>query len=152
MHMQIHEKAPDFELPDQDGRTHRLADYRGKWVVLYFYPKDDTPGCTTEACGFRDSFTDLQKHDVVVLGVSKDTVESHKAFVKKHNLNFLLVSDIDSSVSNEYGAWDNNTHGIKRETFLIDPDGDLAMHYINVDPLIHVQQILSDLEHLNNQL
>lgn len=150
--MQIHEKAPDFELLDQNGKTHRLTDYIKKWIVLYFYPKDDTPGCTTEACSFRDSITDLQKHDVVVLGVSKDTIKSHKAFAQKHTLNFPILADIDASVSKAYGVWDNDTLGIKRETFLIDPDGDLAMHYTNVDPLIHVQQILSDLEHLDNEL
>lgn len=154
--MHIHHKVPEFTLPDQHGKEHSLTDYKGKWVVLYFYPKDDTPGCTTEACAFRDAFKDLQKHDVVVLGVSLDSVDSHKKFAAKHNLDFPLLSDADAEVSKAYGAWHAHQFmglpGLKRETFLIDPDGDLAMHYAKVDPIAHAQEILADLEHLNNEL
>lgn len=150
--MHIHEAVPDFVLPDQNGQTHRLADYKGKWVVLYFYPEDDTPGCTDEACSLRDAFTELQKHGVVILGVSKDTTESHNAFAQKHNLNFPLLADVDSEVSAAYGVWDMDRQGINRETFLIDPDGDLAKHYAKVDPASHAQEILQDLNELNSAI
>jgi peroxiredoxin Q/BCP len=91
--MEVGTLAPDFALPDQEGRTHRLSDYRGRWVVLYFYPKDDTPGCTKEACGFRDQMGSLKALDAVVLGVSADDVESHKRFAEKYGLNFPLLAD-----------------------------------------------------------
>lgn len=154
--MRIHEKAPNFQLPDQDGNVHQLNDYLGKWVVLYFYPKDDTPGCTTEACSFRDSFDELRKHDVMIFGVSMDSVESHKKFVQKHRLNFPLLADTEAVVSKLYGAWDPKGFKDKpesiRETFLIDPEGDLAEYYPNVDPLQHVQQIRKDLQRLNTKI
>ena len=154
--MHLHQKAPEFSLEDQSGTTHTLASYLGKWVVLYFYPKDGTPGCTTEACAFRDAFTQLQKHNVVILGVSKDSVESHKAFAKEHTLNFPLLADTEADVSKDYGAWHpqqfNGQPGIKRETFLIDPDGDVAKIYKDVDPLVHAKEIMKDLEELNNEL
>jgi thioredoxin-dependent peroxiredoxin len=154
--MHIHKRAPEFTLPDQNGKNHSLATYKGKWVVLYFYPKDDTPGCTTEACTFRDAFEDLQKHDVIVLGVSKDSVESHKKFAEKHNLNFPLLADTDAEVSKLYGAWHPHQFlglpGIKRETFLIDPDGDVAKHYEKVDPIAHAKEILEDVQELDSEL
>lgn len=154
--MHVHQAAPDFKLSDQEGKEHTLAQYKGKWVVLYFYPKDDTPGCTKEACNFRDSFHELEKHGVIVLGVSKDSVASHKKFAEKYNLNFPLLADEDAEVSKQYGTYDKHQFlglpGIKRETFLVDPEGDIAMIYKKVDPIKHAKEILDDLEHLNNEL
>ena len=103
--MEVGTLAPDFALPDQEGRTHRLSDYRGRWVVLYFYPKDDTPGCTKEACGFRDQMGSLKALDAVVLGVSADDVESHKRFAEKYGLNFPLLADPERKVIRACGAW-----------------------------------------------
>lgn len=154
--MHVHDTAPNFRLPDQAWKEHSLSDYLGKWVILYFYPKDDTPGCTKEACAFRDSFKELEKHDVIVLGISKDSVESHKKFAEKYHLDFPLLADVEAEVSKQYGTYDKHQFmglpGIKRETFLIDPDGDIAMIYKDVDPVKHAQEILEDLEHLNNEL
>lgn len=154
--MHIHTPAHNFTLEDQEGKEHSLSQYKGRWVILYFYPKDDTPGCTTEACAFRDSFTELQKHDVVILGVSKDTVESHKHFAEKHNLNFPLLADTDAEVSKAYEAYDEHHFpgfsGIKRVTYIIDPDGDITKIYPKVDPVGHAKEILQELEELNNEL
>ncbi len=154
--MQIHEKAPEFSLPDQNGEEHTLAGYQGKWVVLYFYPKDDTPGCTTEACAFRDALSELQKQNVIILGVSLDSVASHQAFAQKHNLNFPLLSDEEGTVSKAYGAWYpeqfQGKPGLKRETYLIDPEGNIVKHYKDVDPVIHAQEINQDLQKLENEL
>ena len=98
-------KAPLFSLPDQNGVDHSLASYKGKWVLIYFYPKDDTPGCTNEACAFRDVAADYTKENVVVLGISKDTVASHKKFAEKYHLSFPLLSNEDTSIIKAYGAW-----------------------------------------------
>lgn len=147
-------KAPNFTAPDQDGNIHSLSNYIGKWVVLYFYPKDDTPGCTKEACNFRDNFRQLQKIGVVILGVSKDSVESHKKFAAKFNLNFPLLSDTDKKIIDTYGVWGvkkifgHEFEGIKRTTYLINPKGNIAKIYEKVNPLKHVAQIKSDLEAL----
>ncbi len=154
--MQLHQKAPQFTLPDQDGVNHTLKDYQGKWVILYFYPKDDTPGCTTEACAFRDAFEDFQKHDVVVLGISLDSIDSHKDFAQKHQLNFPILADTDAEVSKVYGAWAlklfNDKPGVKRETFLINPDGIIVKHYENVDPVVHAKDIMQDLKDLGSAI
>ena len=148
-------KAFDFSLPDQKGKVHKLSDYRGQFVVLYFYPKDDTPGCTKEACGFRNNLKLFQKKDTVILGISKDTVVSHKKFAKKFNLNFTIFSDVDKKVIKEYKAWGKKSfmgrtfEGTLRKTYLIDKKGNIIKIYENVNPLIHTQEILKDLENFN---
>jgi peroxiredoxin Q/BCP len=147
-------KAPEFVLPDQDGKMHRLADYRGKWVLLYFYPKDNTSGCTKEACAIRDEFPRFGKLDAVVLGVSKDSVESHRRFADKHNLPFTLLSDSETKVLKAYGAWGRKKMagreymGIFRKSFLIDPKGVIAKVYEKVKPLEHAAEVLEDLKEL----
>lgn len=151
-------KAFDFSLPDQKGKVHRLSDYRGKFVILYFYPKDDTPGCTKEACGFRDNLQKFQLKDSVVLGISKDTVVSHKKFVKKFNLNFTIFSDVEKKVIKEYKAWGKKSfmgrtfEGTLRKTYLIDKKGNIIKVYENVNPLTHPQEVIADLENLNTPL
>ncbi len=145
-------EAKDFELPDQDGKIHKLSDYKGKWVVLYFYPKDDTPGCTKEACNFRDSIAKFQKLGVVILGVSKDSVASHKKFAEKYHLNFPILSDESKNVIKEYKSWGikkfmgRQFEGTIRNTYLIDPKGKINKVYEKVNPLSHSEQILKDLE------
>lgn len=136
--------ASDFSLPDQAGRMHTLSQYRGQWVVLYFYPKDDTPGCTKEACNFRDSFRELQKFKVVILGVSGDSVESHKKFAAKYHLNFPILSDPKSEVIALYHA--KKLTGTARMSYLIDPSGEIAKVYPKVNPLTHAGEIIRDLE------
>ena len=143
--------ASDFSLPDQDGITHTLTQYKGKWVILYFYPKDDTPGCTKEACNFRDSTAEFQKLDVVILGVSKDSVSSHKKFADKYHLNFPLLSDESTKMIQTYGAWGEKKFmgktfmGILRTTYLIKPSGEVYKIYKDVNPLVHAGEILADL-------
>lgn len=150
----LNSQAPDFTLPDQDGQNHALADYRGRWVVLYFYPKDDTPGCTKEACNFRDSFHELTKLGVAVLGVSKDSVRSHQKFAAKYNLTFPLLSDPDHAVIEQYGAWAPKKFmgreflGTLRMSYLISPEGRVAKVYPQVNPTQHVTDILADLQGL----
>jgi len=144
--------APDFELSDQDGQLHSIEDYRGKWVVLYFYPKDDTPGCTTEACEFRDNIFAFKNLDCQILGVSLDDAESHKEFSEKHGLPFPLLADTGGTTADAYGV-KTRMIGIayaKRQTFLIDPEGNIARHYVDVDPDTHSQELLVDLEALQN--
>ncbi len=144
----VGELVPDFTLQDQDGKTHTLSQYQGKKVVLYFYPKDMTPGCTVQAEGMRDSMNDLEAKGIVVLGVSVDDVKSHKKFVEKHNLNFPLLADTDKKVVEEYGVWKEKSMfgkkymGIQRDTFLIDEDGKLIQHFKKVNPLKHAEQVL----------
>jgi peroxiredoxin Q/BCP len=139
--------APSFSLEDQDGNKVSLKDLKGKWVVLYFYPKDDTPGCTREACGFRDEQKALTKAGAVVLGVSKDSVPSHQKFAKKYKLNFPLLSDPDHEVAEKYGAWGEKTlygrkfMGMIRSTFLIDPKGKIAKVWPKVKVDGHVEQV-----------
>lgn len=146
--------APDFALPDQEGRIHRLSDYRGKWVVLYFYPKDDTPGCTKEACGFRDRMGDLQELGAVVLGVSADDVQSHKRFAEKYGLNFPLLADPEREVILAYGAWGKKNlygkeyEGVLRQTFLIDPEGRIAQVWRKVSPEDHAEEVAEALRAL----
>ena len=145
-------QAPTFTLPDQSGKLHSLADYKGKWVVLYFYPKDDTPGCTKEACSFRDANSELQKLGAVVLGVSKDTVKSHTKFAEKYSLNFPLLSDESREMIKAYGAWGVKRfmgrafEGILRNSVLINPHGEIVKVYEKVDPKTHTIQILQDLK------
>ncbi|MBI4449888.1 thioredoxin-dependent thiol peroxidase [Candidatus Uhrbacteria bacterium] len=142
--------APDFTLPDQDGKPHALADYRGRWVLLYFYPKDDTPGCTTEACTIRDRYTSFGSSQVVVFGVSTDTTASHKKFVEKYGLPFPLLADPAKKVVRAYGVWGKKKfmgreyEGTKRMSFLIDPKGKVAKIYEDVKPAAHADEVLSD--------
>jgi|SRR3990167_4227257 len=145
-------KAPEFYLSDQDGKDHELADYHGQWVLLYFYPKDDTPGCTKEACGLRDTFPKFEDVSAVVLGVSADSVESHKKFATKYKLPFTLLADPEKKVLQAYGVWRNKSMygksflGIARTSFLIDPDGNIAKIYEKVKPAEHARQVLHDLK------
>ena len=150
-------QAPNFTLADQTNALHSLEDYVGKWVVLYFYPKDDTPGCTTEACSFRDEYEYLQEQGIVVLGVSKDSVKSHEKFAQKYNLNFPLLSDPNAETIKAYGAWGQKKfmgrefEGILRQTFLINPEGKIAKEYPKVTPKEHVGEIIKDFQELNTK-
>lgn len=142
--------APGFELRDQDGQLHSLEDYRDKWVAVYFYPKDDTPGCTTEACEFRDDIFAFKELDCQILGVSLDDEVSHKKFADKFSLPFPLLADTDGITSEAYGV-KTKMFGMtvaKRQTFLIDPSGRIAKHYAEVDPDTHSKQVLADLKDL----
>ena len=147
---EVGDAAPAFRLQDQNGEWHTLDDYRGQWVALYFYPKDDTPGCTTEACAFRDDVFKFKKMGVAVVGVSVDDVASHKAFAEKHKLPFTLLADSEKSVAKEYGVLTayNGTELASRQTFLIDPDGKVAKHYDKVQADKHSPEVLADLETL----
>lgn len=144
MELVIRSPAPDFSLPDQSGKTHKLSDYLGKWVVLYFYPKDETPGCTKEACGFRDIQAEFSKLNTVVLGVSKDSVSSHKKFAEKYHLNFPLLSDESKTTLQAYSAW--QVMFVKRITYLINPEGNISKVYSQVDPITHPEQIFTDIK------
>jgi thioredoxin-dependent peroxiredoxin len=143
--------APNFSLSSTEGREITLQEFKGKDVILYFYPKDDTPGCTTEACSFRDSLDDLQKEGAVILGVSTDSIESHRKFREKHNLNFALLSDETADVPKMFGAWkEKNLYGrrswgVARMTYWIGGDGRVKKVYKKVDPAEHAAQILDDL-------
>lgn len=142
--------APDFELSDQDGNVHSIGDYRDQWVALYFYPKDDTPGCTTEACEFRDDIFKFRRMGCAILGVSLDDAASHKAFAEKHGLPFPLLADTEGRTADAYGVMSNRS-GVamaSRQTFLIDPRGNIVKHYANVDPESHSRQLLQDLQEL----
>lgn len=142
--------APEFELSDQNGQLHSLEDYRDQWVVLYFYPKDQTPGCTTEACEFRDNIFAFRDINAQILGVSLDDAESHRKFAEKYGLPFPLLADIEGKASEAYSV-KTRMFGMKvakRQTFLIDPDGKLAKHYEKVKPAEHSQQVLADLKEL----
>lgn len=145
--------APRFTLSDQDGKTRSLADYRGHWLVLYFYPKDDTPGCTTEACKFRDEYKLYLERGVDVLGVSIDSRESHERFAKKYDLPFPLLADTDGAVAKQYGAyWSlGPLRFARRYTFLIDPKGNIARAYYKVRPGEHSANLLKDLQVLQQQ-
>lgn len=140
-------QAPDFTLSDQNGNKHSLKDYAGKWLVLYFYPEDDTPGCTTEACNFRDArevIAELGNAEVV--GISKDSVESHKKFVDKYGLNFTLLSDESHEVMKAYDSW--GTMMANRNTFIINPKGEVVKEYKGVEPNGHAAEIIADLKAL----
>ena len=145
--------APAFDLPDQDGKNHGLADYKGKWVVLYFYPKDDTPGCTQEACTFRDDLHQLTALGAQVLGVSVDDTASHAEFARKYHLPFPLLADKDGKVAGSYGALLNLgvMRFAKRYTFLIDPQGKIARVYLKVDTSRHSGEIIENLRKLIKQ-
>jgi peroxiredoxin Q/BCP len=145
------ETAPDFSLMGNDGEMHKLSDFKGQYVVLYFYPKDETPGCTTEACSFRDNISAITKTGAKVIGVSVQDVASHKDFVKKYGLNFLLLADNNKRVSKKYDVL-NSTWGMdNRVTFIIDPEGKIAKIYPKVDPNAHAKEVLAELEALQNK-
>lgn len=139
--------APDYRLQDQKGDWHTLADEHGKWTVLYFYPKDFTPGCTTEVCTFRDDIIALRKAGADVFGVSLDDVKSHAEFAEKYHVPFRLLSDADQSVAKNYGVLTSKLgmSYARRETFLIDPQGKVAKRYKDVDPKENSKQVLADL-------
>lgn len=146
--------APDFALPDEGGVIRRLSDFRGRPVVLYFYPKDDTPGCTTEACNFRDDYSAYLDADVIILGVSPDSVKSHARFKEKYAIPFSLLADEDHQVALAYGVWGpkkfmgREYEGILRTTFLIDADGRIARVFENVKPAEHSAEVLAALRRL----
>ena len=141
--------APEFSLESSSGKTVRLSDFRGKTVVVYFYPKDDTPGCTKEACSFRDSFDSLTDAGVTILGISPDSIESHNKFIEKFDLNFQLLSDRDKSIAKSYGAWgEKNMYGkivigMKRMSFLINPEGTVQHIWTKVKTESHGKDVLS---------
>lgn len=145
-------KAHDFNLPDQNGKMHSLSDYTGKWLVLYFYPKDGTPGCTLEACAFRDASTDFKNIGAEIVGISKDSVTSHKKFEEKHSLTFPILSDESHTVIEAYDSWNPKKFwgkeflGVERNTFLINPEGEIVKEYKNVNPLTHTAEIISDIK------
>ncbi len=148
-------QAPNFTLPDQNGDEHSLTDYLGKWVVLYFYPKDDTPGCTTEACSFRDTRDAIAEYgNATVIGISKDTVRKHANFVKKYDLNFTLLSDPSTETIQAYDSWKEKSMygrkymGTMRNTFIIDPKGHIVREFIGVNPSKHAAEILAALDEL----
>lgn len=146
--------APDFTLQDDEGKEVKLSDFKGKNVILYFYPKDNTPGCTTEACNFRDDFPKFNNIDAVILGLSKDSVNSHKKFKEKYNLPFQLLSDPEGEVISKYGAWKEKTMfgktsmGIERSTFVIDKEGVLRKVFRKVKVDGHNQEVLETVKAL----
>ncbi len=152
--LKVGQKAPNFSLPDQTGKKHKLTDYRGNWLLIYFYPKDDTVGCTKEACSIRDNYYDLGKIKAAVVGVSIDSVKSHDKFATKYDLPFPLLSDENKIMVDNYGAWGEKSFmgrtflGIKRISYLIDPTGKVAKVYEKVKPAEHAAQVLTDLRDL----
>jgi peroxiredoxin Q/BCP len=147
MKLTIDQSAPDFTLPDQDEVNHTLSDYKGQWILLYFYPKDDTSGCTREACSFRDNFPKLNDLHIKIFGISADSVESHKKFVQKFNLPFSLLADVNKEVVELYDV--KKLTGIARSSFLINPEGKIVKIYEGVKPAEHVAQILNDMSSLS---
>lgn len=146
--------APDFELKDSEGQLRKLADFRGKWLVIYFYPKDDTPGCTAQACSIRDEERKLLDLGVSVLGISADDETAHRKFIAKLNLNFILLSDTDKKVIKAYGAWGKKMfgkEGILRKTFIINPDGQVVKVYGCAKTLGHGEQLVEDIKQLQAQ-
>lgn len=150
-------KAKNFTLPNQEGKLHTLKEYIGQWVVLYFYPKDDTPGCTVEACQFRDNFPKFKRSQAVVFGVSVDAVKKHAKFATKYELPFTLLSDEEKQVVELYGVWAKKKFmgreymGILRTTFLINPAGKIAKIYENVKPDGHAEEVLKDINELSGE-
>ena len=150
----VGDRAPDITLLDQDGTTRSLADQRGKWVLVYFYPRDDTPGCTVEACGLRDAASRYAKAGIEVFGISADSVKSHRKFADKHQLPFTLLADEEKTVIRSYGAWGKKKFmgrefdGILRQSFLVDPQGKVAQVYAQVKPEQHAEEVLADVARL----
>jgi thioredoxin-dependent peroxiredoxin len=154
MSLKIGDRAPDFSLSDTDGNVVNLKDLRGSWVVLYFYPRDNTPGCTKEACAFRDAHAEYQALNAIVLGVSTDDAKSHSKFVTKFQLPFRLLCDVDATVATAYESYGlkkfmgKEYTGITRNTFVIDPTSKIAKIYLKVKPETHPGQVLTDLSSL----
>lgn len=154
MDLKVGDSAPDFELPDQDGKIHKLSDYQGQKILVYFYPKDNTPGCTIEACQIRDDFPKFNSIKAEVLGISTDSVESHKKFSQKHSLPFTLLADANKEVVKAYGVYKPKKFlgkeflGTQRNSFLIDGDGKIAKIYEKVKPALHAKEVLRDLVNL----
>ena len=142
--------APNFNLQDQNGNWHTLDNYKGQWVVLFFYPKDQTPGCTTEACNFRDNIFEFQKLNTQILGVSLDDVESHQAFSEKYSLPYPILADVNKECATEYGVLGKFMMMTiaKRQSFLINPEGQIVKHYKKVDPDTHSKEVIIDLKQL----
>jgi thioredoxin-dependent peroxiredoxin len=142
------EQAPAFELLDNEGNLHKLSDFKGQTIVVYFYPRDDTPGCTKEACSFRDAYADFREAGVEVIGISPDNEGSHSKFINKYQLPFVLLSDPDHKVCDAFGAWGlkkmygREYEGVFRTTFVIDPDGVIKHVFENVKPADHSQEVL----------
>ncbi|MDY0066978.1 MAG: peroxiredoxin [Steroidobacteraceae bacterium] len=146
--------APEFRLQDQNGEWHELKDYRGQWVALYFYPKDQTPGCTTQACEFRDNIFAFREANAQILGVSVDDVESHQAFADKYSLPFPILADTSKQTAKRYGVLKKFLGAMeiaKRDTFVIDPQGRIVRHYADVDPKGHSQIVLQDIRKLQKR-
>lgn len=154
MILKVGEPAPDFKLPDQNGKTWTLKDFAGRYLLLYFYPRDFTLGCTKEACNFRDSFPKFDPKKITVVGVSTDSVESHKKFEEKYKLPFTLLADTTKKTDTDYGVWQEKKFmgreyfGTLRTSFLIDPKGKIAKTYEKVNPLIHAAEVEKDLSGL----
>ena len=155
MKLKVGQSAPNFTLPDQDSKIHELSDYKGGWVLVYFYPKDDTPGCTKEACSIRDSFPKFKKLKAVVLGISIDSTKSHAKFAKKYKLPFTILADEDKKIINKYGVWTKKKFmgrtymGTLRASFLINPKGKIAKIYEKVNSEVHVEEVIEDLKNFN---
>ena len=146
--LKVGDKAPNFALQDQNNITHTLSDYEGQWLVLYFYPKDDTPGCTTQACDFRDAVKRIIASKAVLFGLSLDSVRSHKIFAEKYNLPFSLLADVTGEVSELYDSLSSFFKVANRNTFIIDPEGNIAKIYLSVNPKTHSEMVLNDLNNL----
>jgi thioredoxin-dependent peroxiredoxin len=150
MKIKVRDRAPDFTLPDQNGKEHKLSDYKSQWVLLYFYPNDDTPGCTKEACAIRDGFPDFKKLKITVLGVSANSVKSHKKFADKYKLPFTLLADESKVVVKKYDVWAKKKFmgreymGTLRTSFLINPSGQISKIYENVKLELHADEVLAD--------
>ena len=143
--LKVGNKAPNFSLQDQNNLTHTLSDYEGQWIVLYFYPKDDTPGCTTQACDFRDAVKRIITSKAVLFGLSLDSVRSHKLFAEKYNLPFSLLADETGEVSELYDSLSSFFKVANRNTFIVDPEGNIAKIYLSVNPKTHSEMVLNDL-------
>lgn len=152
--LNVFDTAPDFNLPDQNGKLHSLKDFQGKWLFLYFYPKDDTSGCTQEACDVRDNYESITESGVAVIGISPDSVKSHKKFETKNELNFTLLADEQKEVVQRYDVWKEKSMygrkymGVERTSFLISPEGKIIKIYSKVNPSGHIQTVLNDLKEL----
>ena len=152
MELHVGDVAPDFSLVDQKGAEHTLSVYRGRWALVYFYPKDDTPGCTKEACAFRETFPEFEKLNMPIFGVSTDSVKSHEKFVTKYDLPFTLLADEDKQVVQLYGVWGKKKfrgkeyEGTHRMSFLIDPEGKIVKIYEKVKPTEHAEEVIRDVQ------
>lgn len=150
--LQKNTPAPHFTLPDKNAENHALLDYKGKYLLIYFYPKDDTPGCTKEACGIRDAFAQFKENNIVVLGISADSPKKHAKFSEKYNLPFTLLSDEEKFVIKSYEAWGEKKfmgktyQGILRISYLINPEGIIVKTYPNVKPAEHAEEVLEDVK------